>query len=245
MVRLHRVTAALALLTSGAAQAADMPSLPPSIPVTPVAPVHWLSAGWYLRGDIGYRWGALNDMTPALFGVDVPGPTDNHLGGAPVGGLGFGIKTKWLRTDLTVDYAGAQTYRGTFAGFEPSAKIQTTSILFNGYFDLGTWYRLTPYVGAGAGGSYVRVSDFLSNLAPPGVPPPDSHSRWNFAWALMAGVGWQVAPSLTVDVGYRYLNVGDVKSDPGAAVVATFKNVAGHEARIGLRWNFDDLRLDP
>jgi opacity protein-like surface antigen len=62
------------------------------------------------------------------------------------------------------------------------------------------------------------------------------------AWALMAGFGYAVAPNLMVDLGYRYLNFGDltVGSDAGAM---TLKNLAAHEVRVGVRWSFDDLPL--
>jgi opacity protein-like surface antigen len=244
MVRLHRVTAALALLLSGAAQAADMPSLPlpPPIPVTPVAPVHWLSAGWYLRGDLGYHWGAISSADSA---APFPDPVDSKLGNGFLAGIGAGIKTNWLRTDFTLDYIAPVKYTGRAAApDDTSARVQINTLLFNGYFDLGTWYRLTPYVGAGAGVGYVRAYDYQSTAAPPFGADTDKN-QWRFAWAAMAGVGWQVAPNLVLDVGYRYLNVGDVKTGDGVGGPMTFKNVAGHEARVGLRWSFDDIRVYP
>ena len=32
------------------------------------------------------------------------------------------------------------------------------------------------------------------------------------AWALAAGVGFQLTPSMTLDIGYRYLNSGTVNT---------------------------------
>jgi opacity protein-like surface antigen len=113
---------------------------------------------------------------------------------------------------------------------DTTAKIQSVNLLANGYLDLGTWYRLTPYIGAGAGMAMVRVTD---------VPGGSDHSRWNFAWAGMAGVAWTVTPNLQVDFGYRYLDVG--KAQSGGSAPVTFDNVAGHEVRVGMRWSFDDL----
>ena len=235
MVRIPRVTAALALLISGTAHAADMPGLPPPIPVQPVAPVTWLTSGWYLRGDLGYHIGTVSGAESA---PPFPNPRDSKSSNAFVGSIGAGIKTSWLRTDFTLDYVSPVKYTGSvFANGDTTAHIQTNAALFNGYFDLGTWYRLTPYVGAGAGVAYVRVSDYQGPAPPVGN---GDNSQWKFAWAGMAGVGWRFAPNMTADIGYRYLNVGDVKTaDAGGSM--TFKNVAGHEIRIGLRWNFDDF----
>jgi opacity protein-like surface antigen len=239
-----RVAAALALLGiaafSQAASAADMSSLPPPvIPIQPVAPVTWLSTGgWYLRGDIGYRIATIDQ---AVSTTGFPSPRDNDFSNGLTATFGAGIKTSWLRTDLTLDYISATEYTGRYAvPGDTTAKVQAITALFNGYFDLGTWYRLTPYVGAGGGVGYVSLTDFRSTNAPPFVN--GDNDQWKFVWAGMAGVGWAVAPNLTLDLGYRYLSLGNLRSGSDAAGSMTLRNVAGHEVRVGLRWSFDDLR---
>ncbi len=243
MVRINRVGTALALalgcvaLAQGA-NAADMPSLPPTIPVQPVAPVTWLSSGWYLRADIGYRMATGHPESAVPF----PNPTDNNFGRGLTTTMGVGIKTAWMRTDVTLDYISPAKYTGSvITPDDTSAKISGAAALFNGYFDLGTWYRLTPYVGGGVGTAYLSVNDYQSTGAPPFLVGGDN-SRWNFAWAGMAGVGWSVAPNLILDFGYRYLNLGDIATASGPAGAMTFTNVGGHEVRVGLRWSFDDHR---
>jgi opacity protein-like surface antigen len=227
------------------ALAADMPNtLPP--PYEHSAPVEVLhgprpfdfNTGWYLRGDIGYTWGKL-DGAASVFGF--PDPTSSSLDSNFMAGIGAGIKTRWLRTDVTVDYSAPLKYQGTIAvPNDTTAKISTISALFNGYLDLGTWYRATPYIGAGAGVAQLRATDYVSTLAPP-FGGDTSHSQWNFAWAVMAGVGYAVGPNLMVDVGYRYIDFGDAKTAADSFGAMTFKNVAAHEVRLGLRWSFDDL----
>jgi opacity protein-like surface antigen len=224
--------AVLATFLIAQAQAADMPGLPPPLPSPlPIPPPVWSDFGWYVRGDIGWRWGAIGN-------VDVPGaadPTDNKLDNGMTGGAGVGLRTSFARTDFTIDYAMPVSYTGTVAVPDDThAKISSLNLLFNGYLDLGTWYRLTPYIGAGAGAALVKVTDVQSTA------PAADHSEWRFAWAGMAGVAWAVAPNLQIDLGYRYLNVGKVQS--GGPGTVTFNYVAGHEVRLGLRWNFDDLR---
>ncbi|HEY1154252.1 MAG TPA: outer membrane protein [Pseudolabrys sp.] len=234
------VAAALALsgvlLASGAissAMAADMPGeLPPPAP-GPVLTESVLS-GWYLRGDVGAHWGATTGSASAAGLIN---PINTSLGSGVTAGLGVGIKTKWLRTDVTLDYAAPVNYRGTqIAANDATGKIQATTALFNGYIDLGTWYGFTPYIGAGAGLAFARMSD----LTMVGVAAGESRSKTNFAYAGMAGVAWTVAPNLQIDLGYRYLNIGDVK---GPQDVLTVRNVAAQEVRVGLRWSFDDLPL--
>ena len=43
-----------------------------------------------------------------------------------------------------------------------------------------------------------------------------------------------------VDAGYRYIDFGDVETAKDAFGGMTFKDVAAHEIRLGVRWSFDD-----
>jgi opacity protein-like surface antigen len=223
--------------------AADMPkgypreSLP--MPAAPRVRSFDLNSGWYVRGDLGYGWGRLNGAQAAT-GFP-PDPSSNSLGNAMTGGLGVGIKRDWMRTDLTADYLSDMKYQGTVvAPNDVTAKMSAWSVLLNGYLDLGSWYRVSPYIGGGVGAARVRVSDFQSTATPP-FTAGASNSQWNFAWAAMAGVGYAISPNIIADVGYRYLNLGDVKSATDPSGTMTFKNIASHQVRVGLRWSFDDL----
>jgi opacity protein-like surface antigen len=220
------------------AMAADMPKGYPPLP-PPESPLLRSSepGGWYVRGDLGYGWGLTNNAQSA---PGFPDPTSNSLGNAPTGGLGFGIKRGWIRTDVTADYLSDMKYRGTVATPDDvTAKMSAWSVLVNGYLDLGSWYRVSPYIGGGVGTARVKTSDYQSVVSPPFTG--GSNAQWNFAWAAMAGVGITVSSNLIADIGYRYLNLGDAKSATDASGTMTFKNIAAHEVRVGLRWSFDDL----
>jgi opacity protein-like surface antigen len=238
-----RVLAAAGLIAQATStMAADMPNTYPREPIVerPRPPLLDTNSGWYLRGDIGYRWARLNGAQAA---AGFTSPTSNSLDNGLFVGIGGGIKSDWLRTDVTIDYGAPMKYRGTIATPDDvTAKITAASVLFNGYIDLGTWYRATPYIGAGAGTAYLRTFDYASTAAPP-FTGGLSQTQWNFAWAGMAGVAYAVSPNILVDVGYRYINFGDVKTASDSLGSMTFKNLAAHEARIGLRWSFDDLHV--
>jgi opacity protein-like surface antigen len=234
------VAGAAMAVSCAAALAADMPgSFPLPLPVQP-APLqrNELFPGWYVRADLGGHWGVLQGAQSA---APFPNPTNSKLNQGVTATLGFGVKSDWLRTDVTIDYASPLKYQGSFATpGDTTAKIQATTALFNAYIDLGTWYRITPYIGAGAGAAYTRVTDYMSGGAPPFAVNTDKN-QWGFAWAAMAGVAFPVSHNMIVDVGYRYLNIGNVKTDSDAFGAMTFKNVAAHEVRVGLRWSFDDF----
>src|SRR4051812_32197666 len=209
VVAIVAIAGGLCVQTAGV-MAADMPNtLPPPAVVLPARPFD-LNTGWYVRGDLGYAFGRIQGAQSApLF----PSPIDNKLGSNFMAGVGAGIKTQWLRTDVTVDYTAPMKYQGTIlTPNDTTAKISAISVLFNGYLDLGTWYRATPYIGAGAGAANLAVSDFSSLAAPP-FTGDTAHKQWNFAWAVMTGVGYAVAPNLMVDVGYRYIHFGDARTN--------------------------------
>lgn len=223
-----------------AAMAADMPDTLPPPPFAPPPQLIDLNYGWYLRGDLGYAWGTVGSAQSA---PGFPNPTDNTLGGGFLGGIGVGIKSRWLRTDVTVDYTAPLKYEGTIAASnDTSAKVTAVTALFNGYLDLGTWYHATPYIGAGAGVAQLHTTDYASTAAPP-FAGGLSNTQWKFAWSVMAGVGYAVAPNVMVDVGYRYINFGDATTASDSFGAMTLKNLAAHEVRVGFRWSFDDLSV--
>ena len=76
-------------------------------------------------------------------------------------------------------------------------------------------------------------------------------SKWNFAWALMAGLDFNVTQNLKLELGYRYLDLGKFGSGQmnclnGTGVGSGFacsespivskRDVAYNDFRIGLRW---------
>ena len=186
-LRTFAVSGSALALSSALAQAADMPEYPPPLPQYRSSLID-ANSGWYLRGDLGAHWGLIGGADS----VSPPNPANNILGSGMTASLGAGIKSSWLRTDVTIDYASPVKYQGTVAAAgDTTAKIQATTALLNGYIDLGTWYRITPYIGGGAGVAYTRISDYVGTAAPP-VPGEPAKNRWNFAWAGMAGAAFPI-----------------------------------------------------
>lgn len=238
------LAAGLALLASTlSTKAADMPAPPP---LEQVAPIVFETTGWYLRGDIGYGWyneGDFSQWESSKAGY-IWQTRSADSGFVVDGGVGYKI-TNWFRVDATIGYRFDSDVEGyvydpvTYADNVWRGSLNSTLLLANAYFDLGTWSGLTPYVGAGIGGAYVDSS----------WAPRDGYaggsSNWNFAWALMAGVSYAITPNLAVDVGYRYVHLGDTNSgtfscaNGGCSQTPIYyKDVASNDVRIGLRYTF-------
>ena len=251
----------LALGVSAAAQAADLAYAPPPPPPEPLGLKGTLSSGIYLRGDIGVGVQEVGSyyqkQVAEAYGTFGSKKSDNAF----FGGVGIGYRfNNWFRLDGTFEYRGAGTiqvtdtvYNGGIPGYQNNTyKGDLTSMvaLFNGYIDLGTWNCLTPYLGAGIGYATNRITGFTDE----GIVGPSTSlgiastsTKSGVAWALMAGVGYEVNKNLTIEAGYRYLNLGDAQSGTihNARLVESFsplkaKNIDSHDFRIGMRWNFGD-----
>ncbi len=87
----------------------------------------------------------------------------------------------------------------------------------NGYVDLGTWWCVTPFIGAGIGTSYNqhqrlprrRRGQQWRRRSTTSVVYAADNGKWNFAWALHAGLAYKVSPNVTVELAYSYMNLGD------------------------------------
>jgi len=253
---MNAAAAATILLAGGVVrvQAADM-SLPPAYQDSDS--LVEFGSGWYLRGDLnyvtinrpsyGYNSQATATLPSAAPGVLIGDPMSQQgIFGATVG-VGYAFN-KWFRSDVTYDWR--ENLSGSFNQTSTSwtkidqTQIQSWSALANVYGDLGTWFNLTPYVGGGIGLSNIKVSTnekwFSSGVPfnPAGVVFSTAPIYTNFAFALMAGLAYDVSSHVKLDVGYRYLNLGSVNVVDSSGNVVR-RTLDTQEVRAGLRWTPD------
>ncbi|MCV0394629.1 MAG: porin family protein [Rhizobiaceae bacterium] len=254
--------AAVAAGVAGPAIAADFYE-PPIVEAPP--PVKTKSyGGWYIRGHIGMSNQRFDGLYNVLFDT-----TDNleflDEGGfdsAPIYSVGVGYRLNdWLRGDLTAEYRGKAHFSAldryevvddgdptTWDGTnEYSAKKSEWLLLANAYVDLGKWHGISPYLGAGIGMSRNTISHFRDiNMPTLGVAYADADSKWNLAWALHAGMSFDVTDNLALDLGYSFTHLGDARS--GDLVTYTgvnaidnpmhFNDIYSHDVKLGLRYQF-------
>jgi opacity protein-like surface antigen len=245
-----RLSSVLLLSTAlaGPAFAADL--LPPPPSLEGYGQVAELGAGWYLRGDIGYT--DYSSPRDRLFGSAALLPLNGErLEGAFTlgGGIGYQVN-EWFRTDLTVDYRTRTGFDGTrpFPTYDigyvhDRAELDSLTFMLNGYVDLGTWSGITPYLGAGLGLASNRLNN-VTRLTYVGGALVDrtiveTHTTNNLAWALMAGAAIDVGSGFKVDIGYRYIHLGDVQTRWDAAAGIRTNALRAHEVRVGARYMID------
>ena len=255
------VAAGAASLLSSVAFAADMAIMPPPAYAPPLVVEDF--GGWYLRGDIGFSNQRVSRLNNALDATATTSVQNLGFNTAGIFGLGVGYKVNnWFRADVTGEYRGNSQFFGTDAvtfpgGFGTDTYHATKSewvVLANAYVDLGTWWCMTPFIGAGVGGARVSIANFTDQGIVSGGPPVaslafgDNVSKWNLAWALHAGVAYKVTPNFTVELAYRYLDMGDgltgdLRTFDGVNNInnpTTFKNITSHDLKLGVRWDLSN-----
>ncbi|WP_040580667.1 outer membrane protein [Methyloferula stellata] len=248
----------IALGAADLAQAADL--LPP--PPPPPEPVAF--GNWYIRGDVGVGISnlssprsTLNPFNPAGGPAPVIARVGTNIGDAAIAGVGFGYQfNNWIRFDATGEYRTSAAYRAvnTYTAFctganfcqdSYTANVASGVFLANAYIDIGTWYGVTPFVGAGVGGAIHK----FSGLTDIGLGSGFSSDRNinTLAWAAMAGLDFNITPNLKLEISYRYLDMGKLTSGPiscGALGGCFFErqsfNLASNDVRIGFRYMFAD-----
>ena len=150
------------------------------------------TSGFYLRGDAGasfLNWSGGNDDTSFVAG----------------GGFGYQFNDNF-RADMTADFSGDYS-------IAPGAKLNTTVVLGNVYYDFKNSSMFTPYVGGGLGYGWAKGTGYKDDSA--------------FAAGLAAGVAVDMTSNLTLDVGYRFRDIMVKGSDPRE-----------HQVTAGIRFKF-------
>jgi len=269
------VVAGAASLLSSAVFAADL-GAPPAPYYAPPPPAQDFG-GWYLRGDIGITAQSASKISnPLDTTLNVTGPsyTGTGLSGAGTFDVGVGYAfNNWLRGDLTAEYRNAASLKGSvygqFTAFggvfndvdNYSANLSSLVFLANAYVDLGTWWCITPFVGGGVGVAYNHLANFRDdglttlNGLTAGTQFVGDGNKTSLAWAVHAGLAYKVNNNFTVELAYRYLDLGSAVTGSTNFAYST-PNVLGTHAwtvndltsqdlRIGLRWTCCDVPPPP
>lgn len=253
-------TGVLAALSAAFVSGASAADLMTPMPIPELrSTIDEFGSNFYLRGDIGLSTQGVDRLSNSLDALGTIEKIDLGFASAPFVGIGLGHQfNRWLRADVTAEYRGKATFLGLerysdaslplgYGTDEYTATKKEIVVLANGYIDLGTLYGITPFVGAGISTSYNTIDHFRdTNVVTQGVAYAKSNSKLNFAWALHAGLAYDVTPNLKLEFAYRYLNLGDAKTGSvysydgrcafSGCDTITFKNVDSHDVKVGARW---------
>jgi opacity protein-like surface antigen len=112
----------------------------------------------------------------------------------------------------------------------------TWAVLANAWYDVNFGGSLHPYFGGGAGWGETR----LKGERHTGFPPTSFNFTGDgFTWQLGGGLNWTISPSVTIGVGYRYVDGPDVDFLPANASDGAVVNVDQVSQSVTLDLSFD------
>jgi opacity protein-like surface antigen len=228
--------------------------------------------GFYIRGGGGAAMGAdmtftdVNSSDPSAAlgpGGQINGKTDT--GALAVAGIGYkfspffwaDVTGLWL-PDLSFKNGNSNAAAVNIPTLQGgSAKIDTMTAMVNGYVDVAKLFRLPfgnlqPYVMGGVGYSRNHIGTISGTVPVAGLSSESftgtTHNE--LAWGAGAGIGIPLGSRLVVDIGYEYLDLGEVRTggtgslaftsgSPITVTAAPMKaDLRVHTLQVSLRFGF-------
>lgn len=151
---------------------------------------------WYFGGEGG--WTHLDDATD----------------GAPLSatekfddGFNIGVRGgyEWGPWRFEEEFNFRQNGITSIGSVATTGNRNTYAVMTNAIYDFGLGWAFTPHIGAGIGAVGVRDGWGVRGLG--GTFARDT--EWEFGYQAIAGIRYNINPSLAFDVDYRYLGTTD------------------------------------
>lgn len=204
------------------------------------------ATAWAADADSGF-YGRLD--SGASFSRNAGQDVGTDVGAAGILGAGVGYRfNRFLRGDVTLSYRDGYRIDSSkvMDGLTYSSKggVDSLAGLANVYVDPVRFGIFRPYFGGGVGFARNRIGNVsVSVLDYNGTL--DGNASTSFAWQGSAGVGVELTPTLTVDIGYRYMDLGEGVTgshvDFGEWTQDNWKSkgyLRAQELQLGLRYQY-------
>ena len=210
----------------------------------------------YLRANVGAAfgtWSTETDLNPGAVNASL-GP-DRIFGSTGTGfifDVGAGYRfAPFLRFEATIGYLPSIQFTGTFSSSTVTARSTVSALtgLATAYIDFAGLFgplpgNIQPFVLGGMGFStiYNGPEDDFANGAY--LNTFSGATTTNLAWTAGAGIGIPLSPSITVDLTYRFLDLGERRVGPmltapvgpPALLTQDRADMQVHTVMIGLRF---------
>ena len=159
--------------------------------------------------------------------------------------------------DIVISKDAAGQYNGEH--YQTNTSVWTG--MFNVYYDFDTGTKLMPYINAGVGYAHLKMKAHTWGNC--GSANGSGHYDFsvkedanNFAWNIGLGVSYALTDNLSVDLGYRYTDFGNIRSNStirdrapsfggpntmgvdGPFIIDGDMKMYMHEVNLGLRYAF-------
>ena len=236
-----------------------------------------LAEDYYLRGGIGldrrvttaFTDTDCSSATPAaLYGCGTGGDgarlrSVGDFGAVPSVELGLGYETGAVRFEVLVEYRPGFSFEGRANYLSPerrqevSADLSSLSGMLAGFVDLAALGLprpgpFSPFIGAGIGAVNTQIGKTTMNFPATTTIVPGG-SRTGLAWMATAGVAVALAKRVSLDLAWRYTDLGEVRTPRGPGrvvwrdgsrepipldIAPTKARLKSHGVRLSLRYTF-------
>ena len=181
--------------------------------------------------------------------TDGPGGAFGQRGDVPEAVIGAGLLLgfDWQRHGIPIRTEVEYAYRirldfDTEAAGPPRTgyknDLSAHSLMFNAYVDFDTGTPWRPYLGAGIGWARNSSETSRTNLATGARQKIRNHAD-NFAYSVQAGLRVAITRSWVGEIGYRYIDMGEVDSGRFATGdTITGDNHVSHDIILGFAYLF-------
>jgi opacity protein-like surface antigen len=177
-------------------------------------------------------------------------------------GLGIEV-TDYLRVEAVLDYRPGFAFDGNAnflrAGADQpvSGEVTQMGVMAFAYFEpltaLGYVTPIKPFIGAGAGASWNEIGEMTYKfpaLRQPRYSQMPGGTNTSFAWSVVGGAAYDISDRLTLDISYRYSDLGEVRTDEGTLfiqrssstleipIAETKANLTEQSIAASFRWRF-------
>jgi outer membrane protein OmpA-like peptidoglycan-associated protein len=187
--------------------------------------------GWYAGADAGLS------IAPTIKFKDGGRvwKEDQDLGYGVLGQVGYGFGPLRVEGELGWRSNGVDKIKQPFNNASGSGNLDAASAMANVYYDIATGTKITPFLGAGAGGVDVSADKIRAN----GVTF-SNNDHFAPAYQGIAGVSYALDDSLSLKADYHYLHTvfGSLKEDPSIGADHAKGDYASHAILVGFTYKF-------
>lgn len=220
----------------------------------------------YVSGEAGYSSSFNAGFSVASPGTGYVNPTrdiSDSFGHSGVYGVALGYHfIPALRAEVAYNIRPNFEYNQTSADVSTDRQrffdIQNQTAMINAYINVAElalveknkFGLFSPYVGGGIGSSWNSTGQLNAVTVSTGLARPDpiaGAQKNSFSWQLMAGTLLKVKDNVSLELGYRYVNIGEIAvSDhyinrvdrPQSISVLSASSATAQEVFAGLNYRF-------
>jgi len=166
----------------------------------------------YGRVDAGWAMGTSDTENAAVFDI----------------GLGAKIN-QYFSTDLTGEYRPWGKQKFSKDGASEKTDMYSLDAMMNLYVTYPVWEALSVYATGGIGYAYNKTD--TSALL-------DGKGKSNFAWNLGAGVEYALTDCMSIDLGYRFSDLGKARATVKDTGDTISEKVRYNDIKLGMKYYF-------